>query len=214
MFHVKPGPQLPPDHLSDLSEAARSKLEAYHRLLEERGVRIGVLSARDAERIWERHILDSLRALACIRAVDRDVVDLGSGGGLPGIPVAIARPDLTVTLVESRSRRAAFLEMAVESLSLGNVLVQAGRADRGGPDHDLCLARAFGDLKRSWDVASVLLRAHGALVYFAGASWFRAAEPTVRFLSEAGLRLEVCSPNVFPWQGPLVIMTRMPQMTP
>src|SRR5437867_12261122 len=95
-------------------------LLAYQELLRERGIPLGLVSAGDRDRLWERHIVDSLRGSSCIPGRQGGkVADLGSGGGLPGIPIAIARPDLLVHLVEGRARRAAFLELAVAHLGIG-----------------------------------------------------------------------------------------------
>jgi 16S rRNA (guanine527-N7)-methyltransferase len=153
-------------------------------------------------------VADSLRALSCVRTVDREVADVGSGGGLPGIPVAIARPDLRVTLIEPRATRAAFLEMAVEQLHLDNVVVVAGAAESVTAVFDCALARAVGPVERTWSIAAPLLRPGGLVVYFAGRSW-SATDPAVAALVEAGgVDVTICAPAEFPWQGPLVIMTR------
>jgi 16S rRNA (guanine527-N7)-methyltransferase len=196
------------DRLVRLGAAALQKLQDYGRLLSEQGVRTGVVAAGDGARIWDRHVLDSLRALDCIRPDDVDIADLGSGGGLPGIPLAIARPDLALVLVEPRLRRVAFLEMVVESLSLRNVRIFPGRVELVQDAVDLCVARAFGSLERSWEAASLLLRPYGALVYFAGRSWSSGSTEVTRLLEGTHADLDVCSAIEFPWQGPLVIMGR------
>jgi 16S rRNA (guanine527-N7)-methyltransferase len=136
-----------------------------------------------------------------------ELADLGSGGGLPGIPLATARPDLSFALIEARQRRVAFLELVVESLSLENVQILPTRVESVRADFDGCLARAFGNAERSWEAASGLLRPDGALVYFAGRSWSPTAlraHPS----PEDDVQFDVCSPIEFPWQGPLVIMSR------
>jgi 16S rRNA (guanine527-N7)-methyltransferase len=195
-----PASRLPP-------EGVRA-LEAYRRLLEDEGIRLGLIARGDAARIWERHVLDSLRALGCLRPSDRAVADLGSGGGLPGIPVAIARPELRVVLIEARPRRAAFLEMAVERLRLANAQVVAGAAPSVPEAFDTVLARAFGPLDRAWAVAAPLLSLGGALVYFAGRSW-SVSSMDVQALVASGADPRICGPAEFPWQGPLVIMSRV-----
>src|SRR6266511_3841554 len=106
-----------------LPGSARDRLESFHRLLAGRAVPQGMISAADAPRLWERHIVDSVRGAACLPERTATVVDIGSGAGLPGIPVAISRPDLSVYLVEPRARRAAFLELTVDTLKLSNVRV-------------------------------------------------------------------------------------------
>ena len=181
-----------------------SRLDAYTELLRDRAVPLGLISARDAERVRERHVEDSLRALSCLRSA-RNIADVGSGSGLPGIPVAIARPDLAMTLIEPRRVRAGFLELCVESLRLRNVKVFAVRAEDVDLRFEASLVRAVADAPRSWEIASPLLTPRGHVVYFAGASWGPREEAAVRAL---GLRVESCSPPSFPWQGPLVTMGR------
>lgn len=192
----------------NLPPPRRRMLAAYADLLQDQGIRLGLIAKGDAARIWDRHVVDSLRALPCLRPTDHAVADVGSGGGLPGIPVAIARPDLRVALIEPRARRAAFLEMAVERLRLGNAVVVAGPADSVREVFDSGLARALGPVDRAWALVAPLLRADGILVYFAGRSW-SASTADVRALAQrAALDLKIGAPAEFPWQGPLVIMSR------
>lgn len=122
----------------------------------------------DADRIYSRHILDSLAAGAVLRASDRTVYDLGSGAGLPGVVLAIAFPAARFVLVESRSRRAGFLELVVERLGLSNAEIAATRVEDLQDGGDVATARAFAPLERSWRLARPLLREGGRLVYFAG----------------------------------------------
>ncbi|MFM8945060.1 MAG: 16S rRNA (guanine(527)-N(7))-methyltransferase RsmG [Actinomycetota bacterium] len=169
----------------------------FEDLLEERAVDLGLISPGDAGRIHERHVLDSLRAAALVRPGDRTACDLGSGGGLPGLVVAIAVPHLTVTLAEVRARRAGFLELAVERLGLPSVRVHLGRAeDLPGP-FDLCLARAFRSAPETWAIARPLLAPAGRLIYFAG----EGEPPEI-----AGARVEL-APTPFTSGGPLAIIT-------
>src|SRR5256885_16799918 len=93
---------------------SRARLEAFHDLLASRAVALGMISTADGPRLWERHILDSVRGLACVPGGAATIVDIGSGAGLPGIPVAIARPDLSVYLVEPRADLAGVPELALD----------------------------------------------------------------------------------------------------
>src|SRR2546423_14230134 len=92
---------------------AHPGLAAFARLLAERAVPMGLISVRDAPRVLERHVLDSARAVQCLPDGVDEVVDVGSGAGLPGIPAAILRPAIRVTLLEPQWRRVGFLELAV-----------------------------------------------------------------------------------------------------
>src|SRR5437870_3104901 len=105
-------PQLPSE--------ARTKLDRFGAMLEERGPELGLIAAGDRERIWDRHIADSLRAVSAVERRDRTGYDLGSGGGLPGVVAAIVRPELEVRLVEAKRRRVAWLEMLLQELELPN----------------------------------------------------------------------------------------------
>ena len=115
---------------SSLSEAQIGKLVEYGVLLKGATDRMGIVSRGDRERLFTRHIMESL-APELVGAIGESahVLDVGSGGGLPGIPLAIVRPDIQVTLLESRSSKAAFLERVTLALGLGNAFVRAGRME-------------------------------------------------------------------------------------
>jgi len=181
------------------------RLAAFERLLADRGAALGVVGPGDRDRIWERHIADSLRAMDCLAEEVRTVADLGSGGGLPGIPLAIVRPDLRFALVEPRRRRAAFLELAVEQLSLSNVVVVASTHAEVRERFDVCLARALAGAARTWELARSLLNPRGYVVYFAGRTW---GAEEVASLAAGGVHVEICSAPTVAWQGPLVMMIR------
>jgi 16S rRNA (guanine527-N7)-methyltransferase len=202
VFHVKLNTRAILEHLT---EPQAAQLHAYAALLRERAVPMGLVSSSDAHRLWERHIEDSLRGLGCMRTGDRGAVDIGSGAGLPGIPLAIALPAVGFALVEPKQRRAAFLELAAEALELENVSVVPDPAGQTPLTTDLCLARALASPTDSWDIASSLLSEHGRLVYWAGRSW---RDQQVDELARHGAKAEICQRPEFQWQGPLVIMSR------
>ena len=85
------------------------------------------------------------------------MADVGSGAGLPGVPLAIARPDLTVVLIEARRSRVAFLELCVDTLELRNATVVSGNAERSGVAVDACLCRAVDDAVGAWTLGRGLL---------------------------------------------------------
>jgi len=182
----------------------RAGLDRYTALLYRRAVPLGLVSQRDRARLRERHVSDSLRALACLGKAST-VADVGSGAGLPGIPVAIARPDVEVVLIEPRRKRAAFLELCTEELALRNVEVIPRRSSAANVVVDVCLTRALGEAATSWALAEPVLGPSGWLVYFAGRSW---RDDDRRALEARGLRVEICAPASFSWQGPLVKIGR------
>jgi len=183
-----------------LDEDQARRLAAYESLLASRGAELGLIARRDVPRLRERHVLDSLRAAVAVEPPDRLAVDLGSGGGLPGIPIAIARPVLRVVLAERRRSRAAFLELAATELGLANVEVAVGPIAALHLQADLVFARAFADAAGSWHAAEPLLAPRGRLVYFSG----RDAAPLG---SVRGVRTRLLAPPVAS-AGVLAIMTR------
>jgi len=172
-------------------------------LLAERASDLGLVSEGDLPRIRERHVVDSFEAAAQVNQEDRLGVDLGSGGGLPGLVVAITRPELPMRLVESRRTRGAFLELAVEKLGLSNTSVVIARIEQLAERADVCFARAFGDAVSSWAAAQRILQPEGRLIYFAG----EAFDPT-RDLPE-GVSWRLVRRRPVARAGPLVIMSRL-----
>jgi len=187
------------DPVGALPEDVLELLRRFERLLLTYSPRLGLLSPADLDRIWERHILDSLRALACLLPGDQILADVGSGAGLPGIPLAIARPNIDVVLIEPMRRRAAFLELVVEQLGLSKARVVAGRAEDAHLSASVVLARAFASPSGLWAASEGLLGPEGRVVYFAGASWQEG-------VAVPGATIEVCLPGRLAWEGPLVIM--------
>lgn len=100
---------------------------------------------RDPEKMLTHHLLDSLAVLPLVTATR--LLDVGSGGGLPGIPLAIGQPDMQVTLVDSNQKKASFLRQAVAELGLANVTVLAGRVEQmpGDAGYDGIISRAFAE---------------------------------------------------------------------
>src|SRR6266568_5080588 len=119
--------------------AVENRLRDYAGLLERFAPTLGLLGPGDVADLWERHILDSLRGLRCIEPTDADIADVGSGGGLPGIPIAIALPDRKVFLIESNRRRAGFLELSLDQLELTNAKVLIERVENIDLRVDVCL---------------------------------------------------------------------------
>ena len=135
------------------------------------GVTRGLIGPREAPRLWERHLLNSA-VLTEVFADEKSVADIGSGAGLPGIAVAIRRPDLRVTLIEPLLRRTTFLEECVERLALANVEVVRARAEElhGERAFDVVTSRAVAPLDRLAKWSIPLLAPGGEMVAMKGAS--------------------------------------------
>ncbi len=146
--------------------------ERYAELLATDGVVRGLIGPREAARLWDRHLLNSA-ILGEVVAEGATLVDVGSGAGLPGLALAIARPDLSVTLLEPLLRRTRFLDEAVAVLGLGErVEVLRGRAEElhGRRTWDVVTARAVAPLERLAGWCLPLATAGGELVAMKGAS--------------------------------------------
>ena len=145
----------------------------YAELLATDGVVRGLIGPREAPRIWERHLLNCA-AVAGLIPSGASVVDVGSGAGLPGMVLAVARPDLTVTLVEPLARRTVFLSEAVTTLGLdGTTAVYRARAeDCVGklPLADIVTARAVAPLDRLAGWCLPLTAVGGRVLALKGAS--------------------------------------------
>lgn len=183
------------------TENARGRLARYEALLRTYAIPLGLIGSRDEPVLRSRHIEDSLRALDAIPPEARRAVDLGSGAGLPGIPVAIARPELEVVLAEVRRTRVAFLELAVQELDCRNVQVFPEPVESLDAGFDVAFARGFGDASRSWRAADRVLAPGGRLVYWAGRSFRRDDEPP-------GARVVQVLEPPLESGGPVAIMAR------
>lgn len=163
---------------------------AYHESLRSDATVRGLIGPREAPRLWERHILN---CAVIGELMDRDsrVVDIGSGAGLPGIPLAIARPDLDITLIEPQLRRVNYLKEIVGKLGLDNVSVVHGRAEekttkRQNRGADYVTSRAVAPLGKLMGWSLPLTRQHGLVLAMKGASAHEEIERDQRTISSAG----------------------------
>jgi 16S rRNA (guanine527-N7)-methyltransferase len=146
--------------------------QRYAEFLVSEGVRRGLIGPREAPRIWSRHLLNCV-VVAQLIPSGSSVTAIGSGTGLPGIVLAVARPDLSVTLVESLARRTAFLTEAVDGLGLTEVQVVRGRAEECVatlPPADIVTARAVAPLDRLAQWSLPLAAVGGRMLAIKGAS--------------------------------------------
>lgn len=181
-------------------EPARQGLETYHDLLAGPGIDRGLIGPREAERLWDRHILNcAVVAEPSLGLIPEGttVADVGSGAGLPGLVWAIARPDIQCILVEPLLRRATFLTEALEVLDLGvRVRVERGRAEdlvrTGWVPVGVATARAVAPLTKlaSWTLP--LLAPGGVLLALKGAS----AQEEIEASGLSRARVVVCGAGV------------------
>ncbi len=143
--------------------------QRYAELLAGAGVERGLIGPREADRIWERHLLNCAVIEVAI-AGRAQVLDIGSGAGLPGVVLAIARPDLHIELVEPMERRTAFLREVVAELGLNAVTVTRARGSELSRQCDVVTARAVAPLRRLVPEALALVRPGGRLIAIKGES--------------------------------------------
>ena len=142
---------------ASVSEASLAQLGDYLGRLLAMNEQMNLTAIKDPEGAWERHVLDALTLLPLLADVPAGarLVDIGSGGGIPGIPLAITRPDLRVTLIEATQKKASFLSAVSAAIGLSNVSVRAERAE----------SLVHGELRAAFDV--VTARAVARLVTLA-----------------------------------------------
>lgn len=145
--------------------------ERYAELLSTEGVVRGLIGPRESPRLWDRHLLNCA-VLGDLVPEGSSVCDIGSGAGLPGLVLAVARPDLRITLVEPLLRRTTFLDEVVAELSLTQVEVVRARADalHGERRFDVVTSRAVAPLERLLGWSMPLVAPEGALVAMKGSS--------------------------------------------
>jgi len=154
-----------------LDDATRAKLLAYLTLLEKWNRTHNLTAQHGRDRMLSHHLLDSLAVLPHLptRSAMR-LVDVGSGGGLPGIPLAIAKPDWHITLLDSNQKKSAFLRQAAAELNLANAVVVSARAEAYVPDRPFAAAisRAVSELAQFVEMAAHLVAPGGHLLAMKG----------------------------------------------
>jgi len=189
VIEIEQEPAAAAEIFGDRIDVARRFTEALGEHGEERGL-IGPL---EPPRLWSRHVLNSAVIAPLFRG---RIGDVGSGAGLPGLVLAIARPDVEWVLIEPMERRVAWLAEQVESLGLDNVEIVRARAEdwRGGPTLDAVTARAVSALRTLVPLTAPLVRNGGELVLLKGASAaneIEAAEKQLRRFRVTGARVEI-----------------------
>jgi 16S rRNA (guanine527-N7)-methyltransferase len=151
----------------DVSEERQVKLVAYVELIAKWNKAFNLTSVRDPGEMVSRHILDSLAILPYLEG--DSLLDVGTGAGLPGIPVAILKPEMAVTLLDSNSKKTRFLQQAKAELKLENITVVHSRVEEADlPKFDLVTARAFSTIDDIIDLAGRHCDDAGCLVLMKG----------------------------------------------
>lgn len=158
-------------------EGDLDRLGRYIELLLEENQRINLTSIREPEEAWRRHVLDALTLLPILAEAPAGAaaVDVGSGGGAPGLPLAIVSPEMRVALIEATGKKARFLESVIDDLSLANARVVNERAETAGRNqshretYDFALARAIGPLNVALELTLPLVRPGGQALLTKGA---------------------------------------------
>lgn len=194
MTEVENEPAVAAELFGDRIDVARAFTAALAREGEERGL-IGPL---ELPRLWTRHILNSVIAAPLFHG---SVADIGSGAGLPGVVLAIARPDVTWTLIEPMERRVTWLTEQVEALGLTNVVVQRARAEDVRPANgfDVVTARAVSALRTLIPLTAPLVRDGGELALLKGmnaANEIEAAQKQIKKFRLTDVRVEVLGEDV------------------
>jgi 16S rRNA (guanine527-N7)-methyltransferase len=190
-----PGAPAPPDTALGVFGSALPLAQRYVERLATDGVVRGLIGPREVPRLWERHILNSAAVAEAVPDGAR-VVDVGSGAGLPGIPLGLARPDITLTLVEPMSRRVEFLDQVVAELARSEGRpwrVVRGRAEERSVVSsvgavDVVTARAVAPLPRLVGWCLGLMRPGTQLVALVGARALEELPGLVPELEAAGMR--------------------------
>lgn len=173
-------------------------VKQYVDILADRGISWGLIGPREADRLWDRHILNSV-AMADLVPDGASIIDVGSGAGLPGIPLAIRRPDLQVTLLEPLLRRATFLGDAVTELGLDDrVRVVRARAEDHDGQYDVVTARAVAPLPRLLTWCVPLLGSAGELLALKGSSAASEIDQSKQILAKRRLHADVVSVRAHP----------------
>lgn len=208
----------------DLDSNAIDRLALYRDRIAATAKEVNITAVREPAAIEARHLIESL---ALLRAIEGDgflptgaaVIDIGSGAGLPGLPIKIARPDIDLTLLEVVGKKCAFLRETVAALALENVTVVEGRAEEAGRHpsqrarYDVALARAVAPLPVLLEYAMPFLKVEGRLIATKGSAATRELDESQPALEMLGGSLEGVSafePPDLPRQTLIVVRKAAP----
>jgi 16S rRNA (guanine527-N7)-methyltransferase len=183
-----------------------ASISRYRDILLSRGIEWGLLGPREVGRIWGRHILNSA-SVAQLVPTGASVADVGSGAGLPGIPVALLRPDLAFELIEPLLRRSTFLTHSVDDLGITDrVSVRRERAEQVARTYDAVLSRALAPLDRLIRWCLPLMKPTGQILAIKGASAANELVDHQRLIRASGLSADIVTPQVAPEVEPTTVV--------
>jgi 16S rRNA (guanine527-N7)-methyltransferase len=177
--------------LEALSSESASRFQSYLELLLNWNARLNLTAIREPQEIVERHFVECIFAARRLPSGIETLLDFGSGGGFPGLPIAICHPEIHVTLGESQAKKAAFLREAVRVLDIQNASVFNGRAETLNPTFDAVSLRAVDKMQEACQMALRNVAAGGYLVIFA-------TEETSQALISGLDRIDWASPTILP----------------
>ena len=182
VFEVEAEPTVAKEVFGDRLELARGYAEALVRDSD----LLGLLGPREMPRLWTRHILNSA-VVSELVTPGKSVCDIGSGAGLPGIPMAIALPDTQFTLIEPMERRSEWLISVAAELGLENVRVIRARAEEVGEAFDIATARAVSALPKLLRLCVPLVHHGGEILALKGAKAAEEIEEAKRLQKKLGI---------------------------
>ncbi len=177
-----PIPSFMPDDLArlglDITSSTLEQLAGYLSLLLDANTRVNLTAIKDPDTAWRRLITDSLTLLPGLEQLESGarIIDVGTGGGLPGMPLAIARPDLEFTLLDATGKKVNFLRSCIEQLGLKNVQAIQNRAEVIGHDsvyrqkYDLAVVRAVGKVSEIAEYCLPLVKEGGRMLAMKGSA--------------------------------------------
>jgi 16S rRNA (guanine527-N7)-methyltransferase len=194
------------DAAQEVYGAQYPPVSRYVDILTSTAVDWGLIGPREADRVWDRHILNCA-ALSELIPATSSVADVGSGAGLPGIPLALLRPDLRVTLIEPLLRRSTFLTETIEKLVLADrVHVVRSRAEDHHQSYDVVVARAIAPLDRLIGWCNPLRATGGVILALKGESAADEVAAARRRVKAAYLKAEILTVQAHPDAEPATVV--------